>query len=125
MTIEDIAKTLVEYCNTGQEARGLDELYAPHAVSVEAMVPPDSDRGPVTEGIEGIRGKHAWWAESFDTHSTSAEGPYIHGDRFAIRFAADATEKASGQRFQMTEVGLYTVADGNIVREEFFFMPFG
>ena len=61
MTIEDIAKTLVEYCNTGQEARGLDELYAPHAVSVEAMVPPDSDLiGREVTGVqlfkrEGVR----------------------------------------------------------------------
>lgn len=123
MTVEQIARTLAEYCNTGQEARGLNELYAQDAVSVEAMVPPGRD--PVTTGLDGIRAKHTWWAENFETHSTTAEGPFLHGDRFALRFTADATEKASGERFEMVEIGLYTVANGKIVREEFFMMPMG
>jgi hypothetical protein len=33
----------------------------------------------------------------------------------------DVTFKGSGQRMQLDEVGLYTVKDGRIVREEFFY----
>ncbi|MEL6600761.1 MAG: SnoaL-like domain-containing protein [Pseudomonadota bacterium] len=33
----------------------------------------------------------------------------------------DTTEKSSGQRTQGREVAIYTVADGKITREEFFY----
>ena len=35
---------------------------------------------------------------------------------------ADVTEKNSKKRFQLSEVGVYTVKNGKIVREEF--LPF-
>jgi ketosteroid isomerase-like protein len=47
--------------------------------------------------------------------------PYPNDDRFAVRFTYDVTNKGSGQRFTMDEVGLFTVKDGKIVREEFFY----
>ena len=33
----------------------------------------------------------------------------------------DAEEKASGNRHKMKELGIYTVAGGKIVKEEFFY----
>jgi len=36
-----------------------------------------------------------------------------------LRFHLDVTQKASGQRMQMEEVGLYTVRDGKVVEERF------
>jgi ketosteroid isomerase-like protein len=44
--------------------------------------------------------------------------------QFAVSYDFDVTQKASGQRFAMTEMALYTVKDGRIVREQFFYhMP--
>jgi ketosteroid isomerase-like protein len=58
-----------------------------------------------------------------EVHSAEVEGPFLHGDdRFAVIFDIDATDKASGQRMPMREVAVYHVADGRIVREEFFGM---
>jgi hypothetical protein len=34
----------------------------------------------------------------------------------------DVTPKASGERVQMREVGLYTIAGGKIVQEEFLYL---
>ena len=48
-------------------------------------------------------------------------GPFPHDDRFVVIFDMDVTNKAMGQRFQMQEAALYTVANGKIVREEFFY----
>lgn len=51
-------------------------------------------------------------------------GPFPHGDRFIVYFSFDVTPKdgpMQGKRFQMDEAGLYTVVDGNIVKEEFFY----
>ncbi len=40
-------------------------------------------------------------------------------DTFAVQFDVDVTDKASKKRMQMSEVGIYTVKDGKISREEF------
>ncbi len=48
-------------------------------------------------------------------------GPYPHGDRFAVRFVYDITNKPSGKRMTMDEVGLFTVENDKIVREELFY----
>ena len=48
-------------------------------------------------------------------------GPYPHDDRFAVRFLLDVTNKQSGERRTVDEIGLFTVAGGKITREEFFY----
>jgi hypothetical protein len=116
------AKKLAAYCRENKTAQGLDELYDADAVSVEAMPLPGSGSAEIT-GIEGIKGKHDWWASSFEVHSQVVEGPFAHGgDRFALIFAIDATNRESGERNQMKEVGIYTVNEGGkVIREEFFY----
>ncbi|MBI1238322.1 MAG: nuclear transport factor 2 family protein [Alphaproteobacteria bacterium] len=118
--LAEIARQLVALCRIGKEAQALDTLYAGGAVSIEAMPMPGT-ASTEASGLEAIRAKHAWWNGAMDVHRASVEGPYLHGsDRFGVIFEIDATNKASGQRQSMKEIGLYTVADGKIVREEFF-----
>ncbi len=114
-----IANTLVGYCKDGNEALGLNELYAKNAVSVEAA---DQGGGVETNGLDAIHGKHEWWRNAFDVHGANVEGPFMHGsDRFGVIFEIDATNKETGERNKMKEFGVYTVNDGKIVREEFFY----
>jgi hypothetical protein len=114
------AEKLVARCREGSEAAGFEEYYHADVVSVEAMAGPD---GRETRGLDGLRGKHAWWGANYTYHGGSVEGPFPHGDdRFAVIFEMDVTEKASGERSQMREVAVYhTDPGGRIVREEFFY----
>ena len=119
--LADIANQLVANCREGREMQGLDDLYAADAVSVEAMPMPGMD-SPESSGLTAIKGKHEWWANAMEVHSASVDGPYLHGaDRFAVIFEIDATDKSTSERTQMKELGVYTVRDGKIVREEFFY----
>jgi len=120
------AKKLTEYCQTGQEAKGLDELYAADCVSVEALDMPGGPMGREATGLDAIRGKHDWWFANNEVHSSSAEGPFLHGDdTFSIIFEMDITDKTTDTRMQAKEVGLYTVnAEGQVIREAFFYPPF-
>lgn len=125
MSTENLRATadrLVAGCRERREMQGLDALYAPDAVSVEAMAAPGGDSAEI-RGVEAIKGKHVWWDENFEVHDQKVEGPYLHGaDRFAVIFGLDTTNKATGERSQMQEVGIYTVDDaGKITREEFFY----
>ena len=125
MPVIDIANQLVAFCKEGKNLESINTLYADDVVSVEAAPPPaGGDR--VTEGIEGVRGKNKWWSENHEIHSASVEGPWPHGDdRFAVRFTYDITNKPMNMRMQMDEIGVFHVADGKIVREEFFYQMGG
>ncbi len=118
-TLMTIAKAAVEANRTGDIEGLIANHYAPNVVSIEAAENPEMPRA--AEGLEALHGKHAWWNSAMEEHSSQADGPYLFApDRFAIHFSVDATNKQTGERMQMKEVGLYTVADGKIVREEFF-----
>lgn len=113
---------LTKHCNAKTEHEALDKLYHADCVSVESL---DGPNGREAHGLDAIRGKHAWWDSAFEEHETSAQGPFFNApNRFTLIFQMDVTERESGQRMQMSEVGLYTVdTDGMIVREEFFYAP--
>ena len=76
------------------------------------------------EGIDAVRGKAQWWYENHEIHSTRATGPFCghRDDQFVVEFEMDVTPKASGERTQMREVGLYTIADDKVVQEEFLYL---
>ena len=50
-------------------------------------------------------------------HNLEVEGPFAgqSDDHFMVRFSMDVTME--GQRSQMNEVGLYTVANGKFIKE--------
>ena len=117
MTLSQIAQALVDGCKAGLETENLGKLYAEHAVSVE---PRDMGEGREAAGLPAIRAKHAWWEQNAKVHAAEVEGPFLHGDdRFAVIFRVDVT--LFGDRSQTAEVAVYTVEDGKIVREEFFY----
>ena len=119
MTLNEISNELVAGCRENRARANLQTLYAPDALSVEAA---DMGNGRTVTGIAAIEGKHDWWENSMTVHSQKVGGPFGHGeDRFAVTFDVDYTEKATGKRGQMQEVGVYHVAGGKIVREEFFY----
>ena len=118
-TTQEIGTKLVQLCQQGQSMQAVEQLYSPDVVSVEAAAMPNM---PAEQrGLQAVLGKSKWWNENHTIHSSTVEGPYPHGDRFAVKFSFDVTNKPSGQRFKMEEVGVYTVKDGKIVREEFFY----
>ena len=122
MTTKEIGDKLVELCRSGRNLDALDTLYSPKAVSVEATGGPEMPR--VMEGLPAIRGKNEWWYANHEIHRGDVKGPFPNEDRFAVIFDYEVTPKVgpmAGRRIQMEEVALYTVKDGKIVREEFFY----
>ena len=116
------ADKLVNFCRENRTIEGLDSIYDPDAVSVEAVLGPGAESRE-TRGVPAIKGKHEWWLNAMEVHASSLDGPFLHGeDRFAVIFEFDATDRSSGSRMQMKEVGIYTVNEaGKIIREEFYY----
>lgn len=119
----EVGQKLVEMVNAGRdsEADFVTQYYADDIVSIEGQ---GSDEMPARiEGIDAIRGKHAWWYDNNEVHGTSVEGPYVghRADQFVARFVMDITPKG-GERMQMTEVGLFTTRDDKIIQEEYLYL---
>ncbi|WGK64611.1 SnoaL-like domain-containing protein [Croceiramulus getboli] len=116
MTTEEVAKKLVNYCQSGQEDKAYQELYSPNIVSREMQEPMKEVRG-----MEGIQKKGAWWQENFEVHGNKVSEPLVADNHFTVKFWMDTTHKPSGQRSQMNELGVYRVENGKIVEEQFFY----
>ncbi len=117
MKTEEVAKKVVELTRKQAWKEAIDTLYDKGIVSLEARTMDGSS--PETRGIDGVRGKIDWWVENMQVHSATVNGPFVAHDRFVVQYDMDVTEKNSKKRMQMSEVGVYTVKDGKIVREEF------
>ena len=117
MNTEEVAKKLVEFCRKGEWRKALDDLYAEDIVSVEAQA---MENMPAEmRGIDQVRGKTDWWEKNMEVHSAKVSGPFVARDNFVVQFDVDVTDKGSKKRMQMSEVGIYTVKDGKVSREEF------
>ena len=117
MNTEEVAKKVVEFVRKQAWHEAVDALYDKDIVSVEARTQDGSS--PETRGIDGVRAKVDWWLQNMEVHSFTANGPFVAHDRFVVQYDADVTDKNSKKRMQLSEVGVYTVKDGKIVREEF------
>lgn len=116
-TIAEIAADFVALYNQGAFEQIGQKYWSADVTSIEAMA------GPMArvEGLNAVIAKSAWWEANNEIHSTSCTGPYVNGDQFAVRFAMDVTDKSTGNRTQMDEVGVYTVRNGKIIEERFFY----
>jgi len=117
MDTKAVAKAFTNLCAKGELDAAGQKFWSDDVVSLEAM-PGDMAR---IEGRKGVLGKGEWWYANNKVHETKVEGPYVHGNQFLVRFTIDLTPKG-GERRTMDELGLYTVANGRIVEERFFYV---
>lgn len=118
METKEIANQLVTWCKAGDFEKPYQELYSPNIVSIEND---GTAEGARVEGFEGIKQKGEWWQENFEVHSTEVSEPLVAQNWFSVRFDMDTTHKPSGHRSTMSEIAVYEVKDGKIVKEQFFY----
>lgn len=118
-TTAAIAHELVRLVREGRNLDAVDSLYAQDVVSSEPTGPEGVPQ--VSRGRDAVRRKNEWWFGSHDIHATVVRGPFVGSDQFAVSYTFDFSPKPSGPRIQMTEMALYTVGNGQIVSEEFFY----
>ena len=118
MSTKDIANKLVEYCRTGQWERAQTELYAPNCVSIE----PAGGPWPVkAEGMEAITAKAKQFDEMVEEmYGIEVSDPLVFGNHFSCGMTMDVTYRGA-PRNKSEEICVYEVADGKIVKEQFFY----
>ncbi len=121
-TVEDIANGIIDLCRRAQFDEALDRYYSPDIVSVESMALPVVGREQ--RGRPAVQAKNDWWGANNEVHGVTVAGPYVgtgrHANQFALQFVFDITPKGR-ERFFFSEMALYTVEAGQVVREEFYY----
>lgn len=118
MTTQEIADRLVALCNEGKYEQAQRELYAQDAKSIE----PASAQGMQSvEGLDAIIAKgNQFQAMIQEIHGGRVGGPLVAGSQIAVTIGLDVTFK-DGNRMNMDEIAVYSVKDGKIVQEQFFY----
>jgi hypothetical protein len=118
MTTIEIANRLVALCLEGKNEQAITELFSDNARSIEA----DESMGPkIVEGKEGILAKNQYFHSSLASfHGQEISSPVVGGNHFSISWSIDVTFKGR-ERTQMAEICVYTVENGKIVSEQFFY----
>ena len=123
MSLQTIASRFVELCNQGKNFDVMETMYGPDIVSVEASGEQVAGKRPVIE-------KSRRWQAVNTLNSEKVRGPFYDGaagtagrssGQFAVFYTFDVTPKATGKRITLEEVGVYTVKDDKITREQFFY----
>jgi hypothetical protein len=118
MTINEIANRLVILCRQGQYETAQKELFGKDAISVEPYATPDFEKE--TKGLDAILEKgHKFESMVQETHKVEVSEPLIAGSSFCCTLRMEVTMKERGH-MDMTELCVYEVKDGKIIRETFY-----
>jgi hypothetical protein len=124
MSVQTVATRFMELCKQGKHFDFMRTFYGPEMVSVEGD-------GREFVGKEKVIHKSEVFQGNNTIHSQDLRGPLFCGDadassgRFGVYTAIEFSPKAGGERTRHEEVGLYTVKNDIVTREEFFYdVPF-
>lgn len=115
-TPAEIGTDLVARFNRGELREIETKWHSPDLVSVEGV-----GVAMAWSGRKAVEQKNEEWMATHRLHGASAEGPFLGASGFAVKFAMDVEDTSTNQRVMMEEVGVYTVQNGKIVREEFMY----
>jgi hypothetical protein len=120
MSVRTIAEKYMELCGEGKHFEFMRNYYGPEMVSVEGD-------GREFAGKEKVIHKSEVFQDNNTIHTQDLRGPFFCGDadagsgKFGVYAAIEFSPKGGGQRVRHEEVGLYTVNNDAVTREEFFY----
>ena len=120
MSVRTIAQKYMELCGKGKHFDFMHAFYAPEMVSVEADGREFVGKDQVIHKSEVFQGNNT-------IQSQDLRGPFFLGDadagsgRFGVYASIEFSPKGGGRRERHEEVGLYTVKNDVVTREEFFY----
>jgi hypothetical protein len=108
---QEIGESLVALFNAGKSDEAESTWYHRKIESIE-------DDGSVFDGWKGVLEKGKWWRENFTVLSMKAAALYVCSTGFTVVYTG-RVRMADGTEVDAHECGVYTVAKGRIVREQF------
>lgn len=112
----ELGQQLVALFNQGKADGWVRGVWSPGIESIEGV---GMNMG--WRGTKAVEAKNEGWMATHKIHGASAEGPYVGSTGFSMKMKMDVEDTTTGQRTTMQEIGVYTVQNGKIVREEFMY----
>lgn len=114
----EIGGAVVAHINSGahDDTPLWDKYWSKDFVSIEGI-----GANLAWHGRAAVKEKCEGWMSENTVHGCRAEGPFVGSTGFSVHITMDVEEKKSGNRRTMREVGVYTVQNGKVVREEFMY----
>lgn len=120
MTTQEVANRLVTLCREGKNEQAVQELYATNIVSVE----PEGVPNRIVQGLEAIADKGVKFANMLEkVNSIVISDPIVAENFFSCSMLMNVQMKGVPVATDMDEVCVYTVNNGKIVKEQFFYTP--
>jgi uncharacterized protein YbjT (DUF2867 family) len=116
LSVAEVARRYTAAFRSGRMDEAL-RLLAPDVVRIAPI-----EGGGELRGLESILANAQQLNAGLEVHGVDVAGPYLHEDRFAVRFEFDQTHMRTGRRSTSAKMSLYTVTDGAILREEVFYL---
>ncbi|MCW3058650.1 MAG: hypothetical protein JWQ02_471 [Capsulimonas sp.] len=83
-------------------------------------IEPEGDAAE-THGRAAVAAKVQAWFDEYDVRSVETTGPFVNGNRILIGLKISITPRVGGEPILFEETALYTVDNGRIVEECFFY----
>lgn len=120
MTTQEVANRLVELCRAGKNEQAVKELYSPEIVSIE----PEGAPNRIVKGLAGIAEKGIKFQSMIEKfNSSSISDPVVAENFFSCNMLMNVNMKGVPVPIDMDEICVYTVKEGKIIKEEFFYTP--
>jgi len=119
-TITDVARDFTAMLRQCQFVAAQERFWATNVRSIEPHDLPDGIAAELL-GIEAVRAKTARWFGSRHVHDVSIDGPFVTGNQFALFLDMMITDRRNGADQSFTEIAVFTVCEGLIIEERFFY----
>jgi hypothetical protein len=119
-TVHDVARDFTALLRLGQFEAAGQKYWADAVASVE---PADLPTGfpALVSGIDAARDKARFRFGTGRIDDLRIDGPFVTGDQFALFLDMLITDAASGSAQPFAEIATFTVRDGRIIEERFFY----
>jgi hypothetical protein len=119
-SLSEIANDFAALIATGETLAAAEKHWASDIVAFEPAAP--GTAGPVVAtGKPEALARLKRWLDANAMSDIMVDGPFITGDQFALFIDMEITRRATGARENFSEIATYTVRDGQIVEERFFY----
>ena len=118
--VQDVARDFTALLRQGQFVAAGNRYWAEAVTSFE---PCDlsTDIPANVFGIDAARGKAQFRFGEGCVEDLGIDGPFITGDQFALFLDMLITDPATATARLFTEIAIFTVRDGQIIEERFFY----
>lgn len=118
--IDDVARNFTAMLRLGQFGAAGETFWSPDVTSAEPAALSD-DTPAIVSGIAAVRAKSIARFGTARIDDLGIDGPFVTGDQFALFLDMLITDPASGRAEPFTEIAVFTVRDGRIIEERFFY----